>query len=230
MRITPIALTLFAAAQCFIAPAAHAVIVSASYSGIVYEQVGLTGGAGLVGSRFTFSVTYDSDTLRTSGPGITDDPRQPVYYGAIKSITMNGTAVSTVGSSMIVLDNFGSASTGYTDAWGFTFNFDGGSFSVGVDSTTSTPSDLIASPALPTSPLDPGLFIHSGFGINLGNNGFFLGALSQSGHALGTLDPFEAPVAQTPLPAALPLFASGLGALWFAARRRTDRSAAIASR
>lgn len=33
------------------------------------------------------------------------------------------------------------------------------------------------------------------------------------------------PVAQTPLPAALPLFASGLGALWFAGRRRRMKGA-----
>lgn len=38
------------------------------------------------------------------------------------------------------------------------------------------------------------------------------------------------PVAQTPLPAALPLFASGLGALWFAARRRRTQTASAPQR
>ena len=63
---------------------------------------------------------------------------------------------------------------------------------------------------------------------------YALTGINSSGQIVGSAYSWEdesfyavllTPVAQTPLPAALPLFASGLGALWFAGRRRRMKSA-----
>ena len=130
------------------------------------------------------------------------------------------TAVIWNGTSPTVLGSLGG-----TSSWALAINDAGlvvGSSSP-VDSTShgaiwdgTTAVDI--NTLLASDPL--GMIINALTGIN--SSGQIIGSAFNDDGLYAVL---LTPVAQTPLPAALPLFASGLGALWFAGRRRRTQTA-----
>ena len=70
-------------------------------------------------------------------------------------------------------------------------------------------------------------------GLYSPGNPFYCGAvyclIGQSGPAVALTDLTITPASETPLPAALPLFATGLGALGLLGRRRKRKTAALAT-
>jgi len=200
-----------------LAAPASATTVSGTYTGRLTDVPLEIGGQFAVNDTFTFNFSYDS-TVLDSDP----NPNFGVYNGAltIGSGSIGGYTFSGGPGDIFVNNTAGgdSIALGFLLSSGANVN---GLIPFSASLTLQGPSSLLSSEALPSTFLAASLFssTNSPFVMNLFNPSPF-----DFFSVIGQLN--TAPVAATPIPAALPLFMSALAGLGFTGWRRRQAQAA----
>ncbi len=216
---------------------ANASLVTWDFSGTVTNEMNSSYADG---NTITGSITFN-----TSTPGTITLPGNEFYYGAITGFTIGSfqaTIVPGATNRIEILDNYVDGSF-VEDAFAVYLD-EGGpatpTFSLQLSVMGPTIPSAVTSLALPVTPynladfatdLATPVFGETSFGYM---GGFVSGPPPLTGppptptNVLGNINSVSS--AATPLPAALPLFATGLGALGlFGWRRKRKPSAAIAA-
>jgi len=202
----------------------HAITIQETYTGTVSSGIDVAGlfgavGADLAGKSYTSTYLFDTSLgTPTSGPNFNMLQGGPQFNASASpslgaSITINGNTINVTGAH-------GGSLYGRNDNPGVSGAFSQIDVLAMTDASNYLFNDIQNSNGLlPMSITTPFLYnVHSGDGL--------FGQLHLASGDNLVLSDSSVTLSETPLPAALPLFAGGLGVIGLLARRRKRKGAA----